>query len=204
MCRRISAALLAAAFLAAVAAAQQPSSSVRVRKGTLLKLETLQPLDPATVHPGDDVPLLLARPLYVEGAVLLPAGELLHGVVTRVKPAGSKCKWGEVAWKLDRITFADASSVRTAVGFKSPRQNDHVPMEKPKSSCNPADCVGLGIQDAVLGPIMAVGLAEHGAVKLVKKPFQGSNACSRYTRDIPLPAHSTVALEIMEDHEVRY
>src|SRR5437588_9123705 len=92
-------ALASAVMLSAAAAAQQPSpsqqtaspsppqqttspsqpasaspaaQSVRVRKGTLLKLETLQALDPGTARPGDDVPLRFRRALYVEGVTLIP------------------------------------------------------------------------------------------------------------------------------------
>src|ERR1041385_2958444 len=84
-----------------------PEHTVVVSRGTVLKLSTVQPLDSATARPGDDVPLRLSRPLVVNGVTLLREGEVLHGRVTHVRRAGAKCHYGEVGWKIDRVSFGD-------------------------------------------------------------------------------------------------
>src|ERR1051326_276673 len=55
-------------------AQEAPAQEVVVRKGTVLKLSTLQPLDSATARPGDEVSLRLSRPLVVNGVTLLREG----------------------------------------------------------------------------------------------------------------------------------
>lgn len=82
-----------AATLPAQQAAPAPGV-VKVEKNVLLQGALMQPLDPATARPGDDVPLRLTRPLTVGGLVVLPEGMVLHGTVTRVTPAGRHCAPG--------------------------------------------------------------------------------------------------------------
>src|SRR5258708_28562957 len=105
--------------------AQQPlPRTVLVEKGTALILATMQPLDPAKIKAGDDVPLRLTRPVIVKGITLFPAGTIFHGTVTDVKRQGRHCRTGEVKWQLDHITFTDNSTARTQLKFKiSPPHN---------------------------------------------------------------------------------
>jgi NADH:ubiquinone oxidoreductase subunit 5 (subunit L)/multisubunit Na+/H+ antiporter MnhA subunit len=66
MLRRLIATMLIVGVLISQAIAQQtePATGVaRVHEGTLLKLATLSPLDHSTAKRGDDVPLVLTRPL---------------------------------------------------------------------------------------------------------------------------------------------
>ena len=107
------------------ASALQPSPSshtVLVRKNTALKFALLEPIDPRPAKVGDDVPMRLARPLVVDGVTSLPAGDLFHARVMKVKPP-NKCKCGDVQLELSRVSFADSTSARTRVLFLSPLED---------------------------------------------------------------------------------
>jgi hypothetical protein len=198
------AAMLFTATIARCQAGPQQAPTVLINKGTLLRLEMLAALDTASARPGDDVPLRLTRALYAGGVTLLPEGTLLHGVVTGVTQPSGRCAAGEVRWKIRQISFADGSTARTRIWRKSPRSDEHVATEKPKPEPrSSADRAGLAMRDVAGAPIFAIAAVKIGTVHLLKKPFS-AGACSRFTQDRPLPAHSTVALEIVEEHPVRY
>ncbi len=175
--------------------------TVLVEKGAALILATVQPLDPAKIKAGDDVPLRLTRPVIVKGITLFPAGTIFHGTVTAVKRQGRHCRTGEVKWQLDHITFPDNSTARTEVKFKSSRPNDSVPVNRKSSSDQTV--LGQVSEDVIMGPIAVVGLAELGIKHVITSPFR-HGACSAYTRDYPLPANATVGVEIAESHWVSY
>jgi hypothetical protein len=191
-------------YLLSALSAQQLSPlprTVLVEKGTALILATVQPLDPAKIKAGDDVPLRLTRPVIVKGLTLFSAGTVFHGTVTAVKRQGRHCRNGEVKWQLDRITLPDNSTAKTEVKFKSSRPNDSLPINR--RSSRDQTVLGQVAEDAIMGPIAVVGLAELGIKHVVTSPFR-HGACSAYTRDTPLPANATVGVEIAENSWVNY
>jgi hypothetical protein len=177
-----------------------PQGVVKVEKNVLLQGALMQPLDPATARPGDDVPLRLTRPLTVGGLVVLPAGSVVHGKVTRVTPAGRHCAKGSVKWKLDQVLLPDGSKLKTEVSRAFAYSNGRVAPDTNRHYTR-GEIVGYVIQDAVLLPLFVPGLAIYGARQAVTAPFR-HGSCSRW-HDLPLPANATVGLRIREDHEVR-
>src|SRR5260221_382789 len=136
--------------------AQQPlPRTVLVEKGTALILATMQPLDPAKIKAGDDVPLRLTRPVIVKGITLFPAGTVFHGTVTAVKRQGRHCRTGEGKWQLDRTTFPDNSTARTEVKFKTSRPNNSVPPNRKSSSDQRV--LGQVAEDLIMGPTGVLG-----------------------------------------------
>src|SRR6476659_6413737 len=97
MLKRTIAAIAAGCMMVPYLHAQQaatPADAVKIARDTLLQVTLTQPLDPATARPGDDVPLRLTRSLIVDAVVVLPAGSVVHGKVTKVTPAGRHCTNG--------------------------------------------------------------------------------------------------------------
>jgi hypothetical protein len=200
MLKSMAAVALAGVIWVAAGQAQQPSTpTVKVTDGMLLRLATMQTLDPNTAKPGDDVPLLLTRPFYVEGVTLLPAGEILHGTVTHATRVGAKCKYGQIKWKVEQIKFHDGTVVKTRIAFKTASPTQSVPTETVKLPISAADRAGEVIQAAVVSPVIATILIENA----IKAPFR-HNACSQYTKDVPLPVNATIALQITENRAVQY
>jgi hypothetical protein len=164
----------------------------------------MQPLDPATARPGDDVPLRLTQPLTAGGVVVLPVGSVVYGRVTKVTPAGPRCTRGSVKWKLDQLQLPDGSKLKTQFGNR-PRPATHGPASHVQTNAaqhqNHSDTVGYIIQDAVFLPCAVAGLAIYEVRKALTAPFR-HGSCSRW-KDLPLPANTTVGVRIREDHEVR-
>jgi hypothetical protein len=201
MLKSMAAVSLAWAILVVTAHAQQQPSTqtVHVREGLLLKFATTQALDADTAKRGDDVPLVLTRPLEVDGITLLATGEILHGTIISATKAGPHCKSGEIKWKVEQITFHDGTVAKTTIRMKTARPNASVAYETVKRPTPVADRAGEVIEAAVISPAIA-GIVIASAVKA---PFH-RHACSQYTTDRPLPANSTIALEITENHAVHY
>jgi hypothetical protein len=200
MLKRTIAAIAAGCMMVPYLHAQQaatPADAVKIARDTLLQVTLTQPLDPATARPGDDVPLRLTRSLIVDAVVVLPAGSVVHGKVTKVTPAGRHCTNGAVKWKLESIPLPDGSTLKTEVSRAFPNSN----APHPKQQHSADEIVGYVIQDAVLLPLVVPGLAIYEARKVVTAPFQHGR-CSRW-KDPPLPANATVAIRVLEDHEVR-
>src|SRR5580698_8178600 len=80
-----------------------PPRTVVVQKGVVLKFATVAELSSETARKGDHVPLVLTRPLVVDGITLLPIGTQADGMVTKAKKAGPKCMQGYVEWEVDRV-----------------------------------------------------------------------------------------------------
>jgi len=153
--------------------AQQPAvasspaqQTVRVRKGTLLKLQTEAALDPDTARPSDDVPLHLTRALYVEGVTLLPAGTLLHGTIRKVTPPNKYCRSGEVVWQLKSVTFADASTAKARLGYTG-ADDIRVP-DNINDDLSPGDRAGTAIKGALVVPLIPPLLLAAGIQSLAQ------------------------------------
>ena len=212
MSRVTATALLATTLVCSAATAQLPQSTappepasnspsartVRLRKGTLLKLQTLEALDPSTARAGDQVPLRFQRALSVEGITLIPAGTLVQGTVAKVTPANKHCPAGEIVWHLSSITLPDSTFVRTHVRYKTSSGDLYVPesMNEPVN-----DRIGRGIETTLALPILAPLFPIEGIKSLVRKPTHG---CAAYSPNKPMRARSSVAVEVREDHDVRY
>lgn len=75
-------------------------------------MSLLTPLDSAHANVGDEVRARLDRPLMAEGIVILPAGWVVRGTVTKVKRAGKKCRDGEIEWKIREISTRNGEHVK--------------------------------------------------------------------------------------------
>jgi hypothetical protein len=172
------------------AGAQQASTSahtVVVRKNSALMFALLKPLDPISAKVGDDVPMRLARPLVVEGVTLLPAGDVFHARVVKVKPP-TKCRGGEVELALSRVTFADSTTARTKVFFLSPLEDAQV-NENYSSHFSASNIPGDLVVSMVMLPL-----------DLLAHAFG-----HEYCPDQPITRPGkTVAVIFTKDHRVRY
>jgi hypothetical protein len=204
MLKRVLAVVAAGCMIVPYLPAQQAATAAKsgkIARNTVLQGALMQPLDPATARPGDDVPLRLTQSLVVGAVVVLPAGSVVHGKVTKAIPAGPHCTNGAVKWKIESIPLPGGGKLKTEL-CSSCRPATRVPPGANRRQDHTADeIVGYVIQDAVLLPIAAAGLVIYEARKAVTAPFR-HGSCSRW-KDRPLPANATVGLRIREDHVVR-
>lgn len=195
-------------LLPCLADAQQGPAAPRiavVHKHAVLKFETLEPLDSTTSKEGDAVRLRLTRPLVVDGITLLPEGTMVQGKVTKVKPAAPGCRYGSIKWKLDKVPFLDSSNAKTRVLFTDSTGRMDVPFIRPDGS---GMSVGQFFDDAGIILLLSVALIILSPIVvslLIHDSFQDSRQCSSVRgSDYVLPAGSTVAVVVREDHKVRY
>lgn len=187
----------------------QPSGNVVVQKGTILKFILVRPLNSTSAKVGDDVPLLLERPLVVDGVTLLGRGLIAHGRVTGVERTGPQCHFGKVSWKLDHVTFPDSSKAKTKILFALPGTKGYVPERLPTSALrhhrhNASNTIRHHHHDAwkwiVYAPLIPIALS----MLAIRMSGEGAGPCKAQGQDYVLPAGSTVAVKITKDHHAHY
>jgi hypothetical protein len=185
--------------------APNTEQTAKIRKHTGLKFATMQPLSSTTAHVGDDVLLRLASPLVLNGATVLPAGEVVHAKVVKVKKATQHCHSGEIKLNLDEISFADSSKAKVKVWSISPDPNAYVP-SRLTSSLGFTEG-GLEIDnwwEAVLAtPLFALMIVAYSPF-LVLVPFALLSPCNVPGKELELPVNSVVAVQVKQDHKVRF
>jgi hypothetical protein len=203
MLKRILATVVASCVLVPALAAQSSTPKkhrVKVRKGVYLKFETVQPLSSATAAIGDAVPLRLARPLVVDGAVLLPEGAMFQGLISKVKRAGPNCQNGDLEFGLDHIRFADGTVARSKYEPNFSGSFGWVPEYVPNQSAGGWDDVKSAIGMAPLVPVVLFAAAVH--------PHEGGShhggaiQCTAPGKEDVLPTGTTIAVWITKDHHV--
>jgi hypothetical protein len=165
MLRKITAAFFSALLVYAQSAVAQNAAvlqRVMVRKGTVFRLNNVEPIDPATAQRGDKVPLRVADPVIVDGVTVLAAGTLVYGMVREVKRTSPKNPrfTGSVHWTLDEVEFSDSSSGRARV--------DGILRAVPDGADNPRFAV-YDDRNRWVGELEEI---EHPAPK-VKEPHRG-------------------------------
>ena len=177
------------------------AQSVVVQKGAVLKFATVAELSSETARKGDHVPLVLTRPLVVDGITLLPIGAQAYGRVTKARKAGPNCTQGRAEWEVDRIDFADASSAPAEIHFQG-RSPDRVPESIDSSEVQRGRHDGLKElpQVIILAPLAAPVFAAY----LISSFFHRGPSCTDNGTDYVLPAGSTVGVVVAKKHSVRY
>jgi hypothetical protein len=182
---------------AAVAQSRQGVHTVVVKRGTALKFWLVNSLDSSTAKIGDDVTLRLARPLTVNGIVLLYPDALAHGRVTRVKRAGSHCRRGAVNWEVDSIQFSDSSSVETEKTMELPGDYD-------LPETYPSQAIRRGHHNTwkwiVRAPVIAVAFP----VILGMAMTMESHKCESPGSEYRLSANATIEVVTVKNHRVHY
>src|SRR5580704_12222653 len=80
---------------------------IKIERGHEVLLVFPTPIDSKFAQLGEDVPMKLFVPLVIEGAVIFPAGFIVHARVTRVRRAGKNCRSGQITWKLAPVIAPD-------------------------------------------------------------------------------------------------
>jgi hypothetical protein len=128
-----------------------------LRRGQVLELSLLTPLDSSQTLVGDEVRLKLVRPLFAEGVVVLPAESIVQGRVTNVKQAGKNCKAGKIAWELGLVRTPGGEQIRLHLVdydtvFRRGVLVDQIP---PESS---AKKIGNGVKIGLVSPLFVLVL----------------------------------------------
>jgi hypothetical protein len=92
-----------------------PARDVMIPSGTTLRLDLGTALGTDTAKVEDAVTATLRQPVSIAGEVVLPAGTVLHGIVTNVERPGRVKGRARLSYHFTRlVTDGTAYSVRTA------------------------------------------------------------------------------------------
>src|SRR6185312_15111227 len=121
--------------------------------------------------------------------------------VVKVRKARSSCKNGEVEWKLDNLAMPDSTLVQTSIKFAAPGPDvkvpaRFVPWKEALGVDNWWEAILLVPEYALIAIVYAPFLA---LAPLLLLAYAGSG-CSVPGSEFQLPAGSTVAVEIKENH----
>lgn len=92
--------------------------TVLLKRGQVLELSLVTPLDSSRADVGEDVTLRVVHPLVADGVVVVPADSMVHGQITSVTRTGKNCRSGLVRWKLDRLPTAAGKQVKVRIVSK--------------------------------------------------------------------------------------
>jgi hypothetical protein len=110
--------LILIATLALKAPAQDSHTKPRtvlLKRGQVLELSLVTPLNSGHAEVGEDVVLRLGRPLAAGGVTVLPADWVVRGRITDVDRAGKNCKSGRIHWELGRVTLTDGKKINVQI-----------------------------------------------------------------------------------------
>jgi hypothetical protein len=180
----------------------------KIAAGTTLEFALLSPLSSVTSKPGDDVTLRLLRPLVAGNTTLLAAGTIVHGRVKEAKPAKPNCKNGTLQWSVNRLSFADGSTVRVENGLITSDDTKAIPYKTALQwDPNWFELVGLAV---ALAPVVAIGAVLFVAVEVPMRallfgdlhdPFM---VCTTAGHEVYMPTTTRVGLVVKKDHTVRF
>jgi hypothetical protein len=87
------------------------SGSVVLPESTELTVRLERPLSSRTAHVEDRVEATVARPVSVNGRMVVPSGARVLGTVTQAEPAQRPGRGGRLTLSFDRLTLDDGTTV---------------------------------------------------------------------------------------------
>lgn len=87
------------------------TSALTLAEGTEVNVRLEQPLSSRTARVEDRFDATVARPVYVDGRIVIPDGSRVQGTVTVVEPAQRPARGGKLNLSFDRLYLDDGSTV---------------------------------------------------------------------------------------------
>ena len=129
---------------------QYARDPVTIPQGTLLQLRTSEPVDSKRATDGSPVQFTVIQDVTMGGALAIPRGATVHGVVTEVKKAGAVAGSAELALTLTSLDLG---------GHNYPLQSDQFKVKGPnKAGETVTNAVGAGIVGTIIGCAVGRGV----------------------------------------------
>lgn len=100
------------------------TQTVTVPADTQAAISMLSGMHTQVSHVNDPVEATLVKPIYVRGHLALPAGTILEGRITQVRPAGRMHHPGKLGFRFESISLPDGQSAPISAnlsGYAGPR-----------------------------------------------------------------------------------
>ena len=88
------------------------SRRVDLKRGQMLELSLVTPLDSGHARVGDDVVMRLPRPLMANGVTVLPVDSFVRARITNVTHAGKNCRSGRIDFEISPVKMSDGTEVK--------------------------------------------------------------------------------------------
>ena len=122
---------------------EAPKGPVTIPAGTLLQVRTSESLDSKRARDGAPVQFVVIHDVVFGGALAIPRGATVHGVVTEVKKAGELAGSPELALKLTSLDLG---------GQTYPLESDQFKVKGPnKAGQTVGNALGAGIVGTIIG-----------------------------------------------------
>ena len=88
-----------------------PIKTVKLPRGGAIIVETLYPVSSADFKINNTIAFAVARPVFVDDALIIPRGTIARAKVVRVKTAGSFGRAGTLTFEMERIIAIDGTKI---------------------------------------------------------------------------------------------
>lgn len=85
--------------------------TVKLPQGAAVVVETLYPISSADFKVNNTIAFSVARPVFVDDALIIPRGTIARAKVVRVKKAGSFGRGGALTFEMERIIAIDGTKI---------------------------------------------------------------------------------------------
>jgi hypothetical protein len=85
--------------------------TVKLPQGSAVIVETLYPISSADFKVNNTIAFAVARPVFVDGALIIPRGTIARAKVIRVRKAGLMGRGGALTFEMERIVAMDGTKI---------------------------------------------------------------------------------------------
>ena len=91
--------------------APSPIKTVKLPRGTAVLVETLYPVSSADFKINNTIAFAVARPVFVDGALIIPRGTIARAKIVRVRKAGNFGRGGALTFQMEHIVAMDGTKI---------------------------------------------------------------------------------------------
>ena len=91
--------------------APSPIKTDKLPRGTAVLVETLYPVSSADFKINNTIAFAVARPVFVDGALIIPRGTIARAKIVRLRKAGNFGRGGALTFQMEHIVAMDGTKV---------------------------------------------------------------------------------------------
>ena len=88
-----------------------PIKTVTLPRGAAVIVETLYPVSSADIKINNTIAFAVARPVFVDGALIIPRGTIARAKIVRVRKAGNFGRGGALTFQMEQIIALDGTKI---------------------------------------------------------------------------------------------
>lgn len=88
-----------------------PIKTVKLPPGAVVIVETLYPVSSADIKINNTIAFAVARPVFVDDALIIPRGTIARAKIVRVRKAGNLGRGGALTFQMEHIVAIDGTKI---------------------------------------------------------------------------------------------